>query len=258
MRSVPENILGFMSGLLTGSGSLFTGRWMVVGKSPLTGGWGDANCGGTFAFAIKQTGYDGILFKGISPTPVYLLIDSHGPKLLDASHLWGKDTVETEAAIQAAHSGKKQPAVACIGQAGENLSLISGIVNDKGRIAARSGLGAVMGSKRLKAVALAGAKRVGATPSGANETPLQQVQPGYPATPEYHQLQNDRPLWRVGRRSAGRNDPIRLPVWAASWPSGAPSAPCPPRLAWAIPLSRTGLAPTGICRKCTMPSTRMT
>ena len=158
----PQNILGFMSGLLTGSGSLFSGRWMAVGKSPLTGGWGDANCGGTFAFAIKQTGYDGILFKGISPTPVYLLIGSHGPKLLDASHLWGKDTVETEEAIQAAHSGKKQPAVACIGQAGENLSLISGIVNDKGRIAARSGLGAVMGSKRLKAVALAGAKRVSA------------------------------------------------------------------------------------------------
>ena len=156
----PDNILGFMSGLLTGSGSLFTGRWMAVGKSPLTGGWGDANCGGTFAFAIKQTGYDGILFKGISPTPVYLLIDSHGPQLLDATSLWGKDAVETEEAIQAAHTGKKIPAVACIGQAGENLSLISGIVNDKGRIAARSGLGAVMGSKRLKAVALAGAKAV--------------------------------------------------------------------------------------------------
>lgn len=156
----PENILGFMSGLLTGSGSLFTGRWMAVGKSPLTGGWGDSNCGGTFAFAIKQTGYDGILFKGISPKPVYLLINSHGPQLLDAATLWGKDAVETEEAIQAAHSGKKQPAVACIGAAGENLSLISGIVNDKGRIAARSGLGAVMGSKRLKAVALAGARRV--------------------------------------------------------------------------------------------------
>lgn len=158
----PENILGFMSGLLTGSGSLFTGRWMAVGKSPLTGTWGDSNCGGTFAFAIKQTGYDGILFRGISPKPVYLLIDSHGPQLLDAADLWGRDALETEDVLTARHTGKKLPAVACIGPAGENLSLISGIVNDKGRIAARSGLGAVMGSKRLKAVVLAGAHRVAA------------------------------------------------------------------------------------------------
>ena len=58
----PENILGFLSGLLTGTGSLFTGRWMVVGKSPLTGGWGDANCGGNFSPSIKRCGYDGIFF----------------------------------------------------------------------------------------------------------------------------------------------------------------------------------------------------
>ncbi len=158
----PENILGFLPGLLTGAGSLFTGRWMVVGKSPLTGTWGDANCGGTLAYAIKQCGYDGIFFKGASSTPVYFLCDDRGPRLVDAAHLWGKDAVETEDALLAAHSQKRVPAVAAIGQAGENLSLISGIVNDRGRLAARSGLGAVMGSKKLKAVVLAGAKRVGA------------------------------------------------------------------------------------------------
>lgn len=156
----PQNILGFMPGLLSGAGSLFTGRWMAVAKSPLTGTWGDSNCGGTLANAIKQCGYDGILFKGQSPTPVYLYIDSHGPQLRDAGHLWGKDAIETEDLLLAAHRGKKLPAVAAIGPAGENLSLISGIVNDRGRLAARSGLGAVMGSKRLKAVVLAGAKRV--------------------------------------------------------------------------------------------------
>jgi len=158
----PQAILGLMSGLLTGAGGLFTGRWMAVAKSPLTGTWGDSNCGGTLAFAIKQCGYDGILFTGQSSTPVYLLIDTNGPRLCDASHLWGKDAVETEDLLLAEYGGKKHPSVAAIGQAGENLSLISGIVNDRGRIAGRSGLGAVMGSKKLKAVVLMGSHRVGA------------------------------------------------------------------------------------------------
>ena len=157
----PDNVLGFLPGLLTGTGSLFTGRWMAVAKSPLTGTWGEANCGGTLAHAIKQCGFDGILFKGISPKPVYLYIDSHGPQLREASHLWGKDAIETEDWLMVEHAGKKRPAVAAIGQAGEKLSLISGIVNDRGRLAARAGLGAVMGSKQLKAVVLAGAHRVG-------------------------------------------------------------------------------------------------
>jgi len=158
----PGNILGFLPGLLTGTGGLFTGRWMAVAKSPLTGTWGDANCGGTLAYAIKQCGYDGIFFKGCSSKPVYLLIDNHGPQLRDAAHLWGKDAVETEDLLLAEHGDRKIPSVASIGQAGENLSLISGIVNDRGRLAARSGLGAVMGSKKLKAVVLAGSRRVAA------------------------------------------------------------------------------------------------
>lgn len=156
----PYNILGFLPGLLSGAGSLFTGRWMVVAKSPLTGTWGDANCGGTLAAAIKQCGYDGILFKGISDRPVYLFVDSHGAQLRDAAHLWGKDAVETEDILRAEHAGKKQPVVAAIGQAGEKLSLIAGIVNDRGRLAARSGLGAVMGSKKLKAIVLAGSQPI--------------------------------------------------------------------------------------------------
>jgi len=152
----PENILGFVSGLLTGTPSLFTGRWMVVGKSPLTGGWGDANCGGTFSPAIKRCGYDGIFFTGISESPVYLEVSGGNARLKDASDLWGKDTVETETALLRRFAGKKKPRIACIGPAGERRSLISGIANDRGRMAARSGLGAVMGSKRLKAVVLSG------------------------------------------------------------------------------------------------------
>ena len=154
----PDNILGFMSGLLTGTGSLFSGRWMICGKSPLTGGWGDANCGGNFSPAIKRCGFDGIFFTGISKKPVYLFVENGKAKLKNASKLWGKDAVETEELLikEAGPSAR----VACIGPAGEKLSLISGVCNDRGRIAARSGLGAVMGSKKLKALVLSGAKRI--------------------------------------------------------------------------------------------------
>ncbi|MBN2255441.1 MAG: aldehyde ferredoxin oxidoreductase family protein [Deltaproteobacteria bacterium] len=154
----PDNILGFVSGLLTGTGSLFAGRWMVTGKSPLTGGWGDANCGGTFSPAIKRCGYDGIFIRGISENPVYLYVTGEKAELRDASHVWGKDAVEAEKMLVAETGPRSR--VALIGEAGEKRSLISGICNDGGRIAARSGLGAVMGSKRLKAVVLNGAKRI--------------------------------------------------------------------------------------------------
>jgi len=156
----PDNMLGFVSGLLTGTGSLMTGRWMVVCKSPLTGGWGDANCGGTLAPAIKQCGYDGIFFTGISEKPVYLLVDQQGPRLQDASHVWGLDAVAVEDILEQEHRVRKKPAIALIGTAAEKLSLISGVCNDRGRIAARSGGGAVMGSKRLKAIVLAGSKPI--------------------------------------------------------------------------------------------------
>lgn len=156
----PDNVLGFVSGLLTGTGAVMTGRWLAACKSPLTGGWGDANCGGTFSPAIKQCGYDGIFIKGIAEKPVYLLIDQQGPQLKDASHVWGKDAGEAEEILEKENWVKKKPCIALIGQAGEKCSLIAGIVNEHGRIAARSGVGAVMGSKRLKAIVLAGAKQI--------------------------------------------------------------------------------------------------
>ena len=154
----PDNILGFVAGLLTATPSYFTGRWSAVGKSPLTGAWGDANCGGSLAPAIKRNGFDGIFFRGASGAPVYLYVKNGRAELRDASRLWGKDTVEAEGMLLAEHGAGARAAV--IGPAGERLSLISGISNDRGRMAARSGLGAVMGSKRLKAVVLDGKLRV--------------------------------------------------------------------------------------------------
>jgi len=156
----PENILCFASGVLTGTGALLCGRWTVACKSPLTGGWGDANCGGVFSPAIKQCGYDAIFVSGVADKPVYLYCDNKKAELRDASPYWGMDAVTAEERLHADLDvpGKKKSCVALIGPAGEKLSLISGICNEGGRIAARSGVGAVMGSKRLKAVVLAGSK----------------------------------------------------------------------------------------------------
>jgi aldehyde:ferredoxin oxidoreductase len=153
----PENVLAFASGLLVGTNSLFSGRWSVAAKSPLTGTWGEANCGGTFAPAIKRCGYDGIFIRGQSDRPVYLVIENGTAELRDAAKLWGLDSVETEDHLRAAYQGSS---VACIGTAGEKCALLAGICNDRGRLAARSGLGAVMGAKNLKAVVLRGNEKI--------------------------------------------------------------------------------------------------
>jgi aldehyde:ferredoxin oxidoreductase len=155
----PESIIGFMTGPLTGTKVPTGGRYMVVAKSPLTGGWGDANSGGYFGSELKAAGWDGIFVSGAASSAVYLLIQDERIVLRDASRLWGKDTVETEETLRRELKAPKLR-VACIGPASEKLSLISGIVNDAGRIAARSGLGAVMGSKRLKAIAVQGRGKV--------------------------------------------------------------------------------------------------
>jgi aldehyde:ferredoxin oxidoreductase len=154
----PNNVLAFIPGLLTGTGVPFSGRFMVAGKSPLTGGWGDANCGGHFGPALRSAGLDGVFVTGVAPRPVYLAIDEGQAELRDAGLLWGRDTVETEVRLRK-EMGRGAQALS-IGPAGEQRSLIAALITDGGRAAARSGLGAVMGSKQLKAVAVRGTKRV--------------------------------------------------------------------------------------------------
>jgi aldehyde:ferredoxin oxidoreductase len=156
----PENILGFTSGLLTSTGSVMTGRWMAVCKSPLTGGWGDSNCGGNLAPAIKQCGVDAVFVKGQSAEPVYIFVDNKGAEIRPAAEYWGLDAIESEKKLISDNWKRKKPAAAVIGPAAERISLISGISNDLGRYAARSGVGAVMGSKKLKGLVLAGTKQV--------------------------------------------------------------------------------------------------
>lgn len=152
----PDNILGILTGPLSGSPAPTGTRWTVVGRSPLTGGWGDANGSGYFAAAFKRAGYDAVFFTGVAPRPVYLYIDEGHAELRPAAHLWGQDCYEIEDWVKST-LGKDAEAV-CIGPAGEKLSLIAGVMHSKGRTAARSGLGAVMGSKRLKMVAVRGTK----------------------------------------------------------------------------------------------------
>jgi len=154
----PENILGLVTGPLTGTPATMGVRYATVGKSPLTGGWGDASSGGDFAPHLKFAGYDAVFFNGIADKPVYLFIDNGKAELRDASHLWGKDTYETEDMLRAELGEVIQ--ISCIGQSAEKLSLISCIITKRGAAAGRSGLGAVMGSKKLKAVAVRGNQEV--------------------------------------------------------------------------------------------------
>ena len=150
----PDNILGFTTGPLTGTRAIVGSRYTLVGKSPLTGGWGDANSGGYVGPALKAAGYDAVFFSGISPKPVYLLIENGSASLCDARGLWGKDFKETENVLQREHG--KDTRIACIGPSGEKKALIACVMSSGWRAAGRSGLGAVMGAKRLKAIAVKG------------------------------------------------------------------------------------------------------
>lgn len=152
----PENELVFMTGPLTGSILPKSSRYIIAGISPLTGIWGQAHSGGYFADELRHAGIDGIIVRGQSSKPVYLLIKDGKAEIRDAEHVWGKDTWETSDILQSETDAKAS--VACIGVAGEKLVKIAGIMNDgkQGRAAARCGLGALMGSKRLKAVVARG------------------------------------------------------------------------------------------------------
>jgi aldehyde:ferredoxin oxidoreductase len=154
----PDNILGFGTGPLTLSGMTSTCRFTTMGKSPLTGYWGDANSGGNFANILKASGYDAVFFEGKAEYPVYLLIRDGKVEFKDAQHLWGVDTVRTENMIRRENSDARLK-IACIGTAGEKRSRIAAVMNDWGRAAARSGLGGVMGSKNLKAIACSGTQK---------------------------------------------------------------------------------------------------
>ena len=155
----PENVLIFATGPLTGTSAPTGGRYMVICKSPLTGLIACSNSGGFFGAEIKRAGYDMIVIQGKAESPVYVAIKDDEVEIRSAENVWGLDThATTDKLIE--EFGEKGAKVACIGPAGEKLVKIACVINDKHRAAGRSGVGAVMGSKNLKAIVIKGSKRI--------------------------------------------------------------------------------------------------
>ena len=166
----PDNPLIFMTGPLVGTATPAAGRFSVVTRSPATRLTGEGNSGGFFGPALRQAGFDGIIITGQAQTPVYLSILNGEAQLHDASHLWGLDSYAVQERVKAEISQPKAR-VACIGPAGERLVKFAAVMNDHGRCAARTGLGAVMGSKKLKAIAAYGRAEIPlADPAAFKET----------------------------------------------------------------------------------------
>ena len=144
----PENTLGLVTGLLTGTPAITGNRFTAVGKSPKTGGWGDANCGGRFGPALKQSGFDAIFLRGISHKPVYILAEDGKVRLYDASSYWGLNCPEVEEEFRKTHG--KEAHAAVIGPAGERVSALAAIINDGGNqcVSTQAGPQAVMALSR--------------------------------------------------------------------------------------------------------------
>jgi aldehyde:ferredoxin oxidoreductase len=155
----PDNKLIIGTGPFAGTPVPTSGRYTVTAKSPLTGILGDANAGGTFGAELKYSGYDFIIVQGKSDKPVYISIDDDDIEIRDAGGLWGKSTLDTEAALKK-EIGSDEIRVLSIGQAGENKVKMASVISEEEHAAARCGMGAVMGSKNLKAIAVRGSKSV--------------------------------------------------------------------------------------------------
>jgi aldehyde:ferredoxin oxidoreductase len=152
----PENIIVFMTGPFTGTGAPCTSRFDISTKNALTGGIASSNCGGTFGIHLKKAGYDGLVIRGRAARPSLLKITESGVDFVDASSLWGKDTEETQKILEKQFGHKRGMAV--IGPAGENLVRYASVISGE-RAAGRCGVGAVMGSKNIKAIVSWGGKK---------------------------------------------------------------------------------------------------
>lgn len=214
----PDNPLLFLTGPLTGTKVFTSGRYQVVTRSPLTGIWAEADAGGKFGPRLKAAGFDGIIFTGRAQEPVYLFVDDGRAELRSAQELWGKDAYATEELIRSAIA--PDVSVACIGPAGENLVRLAAIMNEgsHGRAAGRAGVGAVMGAKHLKAVAVRGSHKVPVVYPEELEKSLKAL------APELVKNSRNRHLYGTagGVLSAERIGDFPLQNWRlGSWPEGA-------------------------------------
>jgi aldehyde:ferredoxin oxidoreductase len=155
----PQSPLLFLTGPLTGSAGPAVGRFVVCGKSPATGLWAESNCGGFWGPELRFAGYDGVWITGKAEKPVYLSVTNNRLETRDAAQLWGLDTYEIQSRIKG-ELGQPGAHIMGIGPGGENGVLFANILCDHGRAAGRTGLGAVMGSKHLKAIAVQGKGKI--------------------------------------------------------------------------------------------------
>jgi len=155
----PEASLLFLTGPLSGTSGPAVGRAVVCGRSPATGLWGESNFGGFWGTELRMAGFDGLWLTGVAEHPVYLLVNDNQVEIRDATHLWGLETYATQDAVLA-EIGHGKPRIAVIGPAGEALLPFALILTDHGRVAGRTGMGAVMGSKKIKAIAVQGSGKV--------------------------------------------------------------------------------------------------
>jgi len=155
----PEASLLFMNGPLSGTSGPAVGRFVICAKSPATGLWGESNCGGFWGPELRMAGYDGLWINGKAESPVYISIINKNVEFHPAAHIWGMDTYITQAVVKS-EVDAKNPRVAVIGPAGESKIPYAIVLTDHGRVAGRTGMGAVMGAKNLKAVAVKGNGKV--------------------------------------------------------------------------------------------------
>jgi len=156
----PENPLFIMAGPMAGTTFPGSSRFVMCARSPLTGIWGESSSGGAFGADLKKAGFDGVLVEGRSEKPSYLLIEDGQVAIYEAGDLWGLDTYATVETLRQRHPGKRPLKVLAIGPAGENLVKYASVCNDKAHYLGRTGMGAVMGSKQIKAIAVRGTGKV--------------------------------------------------------------------------------------------------
>src|SRR5680860_811049 len=195
----PDNMMCFFTGPLTGTRAATGARYMITTKGPLNGALTASNAGGHFPTELKRAGYDGIIVQGRAEEPVYLYVTPGKAELRPAGHLWGKDTHETTDLLLAETHPKAR--VACIGPAGERLVLFASVQNEKHRAAGRSGVGAVMGSKNLKAIVVKAVEK---------EVPLADPD----AFNAYHTTVMDE------YKAAAAVTPVGLTLWGTSYAAG--------------------------------------
>ena len=238
----PDNLLAIMNGPLTGAPATNCVNFAVCAKSPLTGTWNDSHCNGWWGTELRCAGYMGIIISGQADSPVYINIVDDRVEILDAADLWGVDTFSTQAVLKKRHSTDREARVLTIGTAGERMAKLTGIFAEN-RTAARGGLGAVMGSKHLKAVVVSGhGKFEPADPEAfrairkkinqkvRTSTGVENLRKM--GTSELVEIVNETGGWSNRNYTSGRNDKLsgQLDGFALKeklWDSGSRRRPCP-------------------------------